>query len=145
MIFRGAQIQRDGHGECGLLLKQTLSSNTAELSSSGVLAPTGMTLHNVWPRMVTSNREVQHVTDRQGRNLFHVTRAGCLGTPAGGSHSLRNYNRSHVGRLVFEWALVECSDLRNQRPRQDAAIRSQCGLWHGSVKARGERTRAVHA
>ena len=38
MILRGAQIQRDGHGKCGLLLDRTLSNNRAELPFSGVLA-----------------------------------------------------------------------------------------------------------
>ncbi len=72
MIFRGAQIHRDGHGKCGLLPKRTLSSNSAELSSSGVLAPSGVTLPNFWPRVIVSNREGQHVAGCQGRNPFHV-------------------------------------------------------------------------
>lgn len=38
MILRGIQIQRCGHGKCGLLSDQILSSNLAELQPSGVLA-----------------------------------------------------------------------------------------------------------
>lgn len=60
MILRGALIQRDGHGECGLLPNRTLSSNKAELPSSGVLAHTGTNLHNLWPLVVTSDRAVQN-------------------------------------------------------------------------------------
>jgi hypothetical protein len=44
MILRGAQIHRDGHGKCGLLPNPTLSSNTRQLSFSGVLANTRMSL-----------------------------------------------------------------------------------------------------
>jgi hypothetical protein len=44
MILRGAQIHRDGHGKCGLLPNPTLSSNTTQLSFSGVLANTRMSL-----------------------------------------------------------------------------------------------------
>jgi hypothetical protein len=42
MILRGTQIHRDGHGKCGLLPNPTLSSNTAQLPSSGALANTRM-------------------------------------------------------------------------------------------------------
>lgn len=38
MILRGIQIQRCGHGKCGLLSDQTLSRNLAELQPFGVLA-----------------------------------------------------------------------------------------------------------
>jgi hypothetical protein len=44
MILRGAQIQRDGHGRCGLLPNPTLSSNRAQLPTSGVFANTRMSL-----------------------------------------------------------------------------------------------------
>jgi hypothetical protein len=44
MILRGAQIQRDGHGRCGLLPNRDLSSNRAQLPTSGVLANTRMSL-----------------------------------------------------------------------------------------------------
>ena len=48
MILRGLQIQRDGHGKCGLLPNPTLSSNTAQLPFSGALANTQMSLgHSV--------------------------------------------------------------------------------------------------
>ena len=52
MILRGAQIQRDGHGRCGLLPNRTLSSNRAEWPSSAVLEHTGPSLcdHVVSPR-----------------------------------------------------------------------------------------------
>ena len=77
MILRGAQIQRDGHGRCGLLPNRTLSSNRAELHSPGVLAHTGTNLHNVWPLVVSSDREVQNWSDCQDKKPFHVTRARC--------------------------------------------------------------------
>ena len=77
MILRGAQIQRDGHGRCGLLPNRTLSSNRAELPSSDVLAHTVTNLHNLWPLVVTSDREVQNWSDCQDRKPFHVTRARC--------------------------------------------------------------------
>jgi hypothetical protein len=38
MILCGIQIQRCGHGKCGLLSDQTLSSNLAELQLFGVPA-----------------------------------------------------------------------------------------------------------
>ena len=38
MILRGAQIQRDGHGECGLLPDRNLPNDRAALSASGVYA-----------------------------------------------------------------------------------------------------------
>ena len=49
MILRGTQIQRDGHGRCGLLPYRTLSKNKADLPPPGVLAHTGTKLHNLWP------------------------------------------------------------------------------------------------
>jgi hypothetical protein len=77
MILRGALIQRDGHGKCGLLPNPTLSSNRAQLPSSGVHAHTGTNLHNVWLLVVISDREVEHWSDCQDRKPFHVTRARC--------------------------------------------------------------------
>ena len=41
MILRGAQIQRNGHGRCGLLPINVLSFNRAELPLSGVLGHAG--------------------------------------------------------------------------------------------------------
>lgn len=75
MILRGAQIQRNGHGRCGLLPNRTLSSNRAELPSYGVLTHTATSRHNLclWLLAVTSDQEVQ--SDCQGRKPFHVTRA----------------------------------------------------------------------
>ncbi len=49
MILRGTQIQRDGHGRCGLLPNRTLSNNRTELPSSIVPAHTGTKMHNLWP------------------------------------------------------------------------------------------------
>ena len=46
MILRGAQIQRNGHGKCGLLPNPTFFSNRAQLPSFGVLANTRMSLCN---------------------------------------------------------------------------------------------------
>lgn len=77
MILRGTQIQRDGHGRCGLLPNRTLSSNKAELPSSGVFAHTGTNLHNVWSLVVTSTQEVPYLPDCTDRKPFHVTRARC--------------------------------------------------------------------
>ena len=36
MVLRGTQIQRCGHGKCGLLSNRVLSCNIAELLLSGV-------------------------------------------------------------------------------------------------------------
>jgi hypothetical protein len=77
MVLPGTQIQRDEHGRCGLLPNRTLSSNKAELPSSGVLPHTGINLHNVRPLVVTSDREAQSWSDGQDRKPFHVTRARC--------------------------------------------------------------------
>jgi hypothetical protein len=45
MILRGAQIQRNGHGRCGLLLPiSVLSFNRAEVPFSGVLGHAGTIL-----------------------------------------------------------------------------------------------------
>ena len=46
MILREARIQRDGHGECGLLSNPTLFNNSAQLLFSGVLADIRMSLCN---------------------------------------------------------------------------------------------------
>lgn len=77
MILRGQQIHRDGHGKCGVLSNSALSSNTAQLPSSGVLANTRMSRCD----SVVSHRrfkpEGQHVSDAKDRKPFHVTRAGC--------------------------------------------------------------------
>ena len=59
MILRGTQIHRNGDGKCGLLPNPTLSSNNAQLLSTGVPANTRTNLLN---RIVSSrnpNREVQ--------------------------------------------------------------------------------------
>jgi hypothetical protein len=55
MILRGAQIQRDGHGKCGLLPISTLSSNRAQLPTSGVLA-------NTWKSLFDSVISHRHFT-----------------------------------------------------------------------------------
>ena len=44
MILHGTRIHRDGHGRCGALSNPTLSSNSAQLPSSGALANTRMSL-----------------------------------------------------------------------------------------------------
>lgn len=44
MILRGAQIQRNGHGRCGLLPLNVLSFNRAELLLSGALGHAGTIL-----------------------------------------------------------------------------------------------------
>jgi len=46
MILRDAQIHRDRHGKCGLLPNSTLSSNRAQLLTSGVPANTRMSHYN---------------------------------------------------------------------------------------------------
>ena len=76
MIFPGAQIQRGGHGKCGLLPKRLLSNYRAELlSSSGVLASAGTAPYNFQPHTITSVQEVRHVADRKHRNPSHLRRA----------------------------------------------------------------------
>ena len=75
MILRGAQIQWNVHGKCGLLPNRTLSDNRAELYSSGVLAHTETTFHNVWSPVVNSDPEVRHLPGGTGRKPFHMTRA----------------------------------------------------------------------
>ena len=77
MILRGAQIHRDGHGECGLLANPTLSSNTAQLPSSGALANTRMSLGD----SVVSHRPLipggtAYVHSKDWKP-FHVTRSRC--------------------------------------------------------------------
>ncbi len=77
MILRGPQIHRDGHGKCGVLPNPTLSSNTAQLPSSGVLVNTRMSRCG----SVVSHRhfkpEGQHVSDAKDLKPFYGTRAGC--------------------------------------------------------------------
>ena len=75
MILRGALIQRKGHGECSLLPNRTLSNNRAELHSSGLLAHTETSLHNVWSLVGNSDREVHNLLDCTGRKPIHMTRA----------------------------------------------------------------------
>ncbi len=77
MILRGAQIHRDGHGKCGLLANPTLSSNTAQLPSSGALANTRMSLGTLLSLIAPSHREVQHMSNSKDWKPFHVTRARC--------------------------------------------------------------------
>ena len=76
MILRGAEIQRNGHGRCGLLPNRTFSSNRAKLPFPGVvLTHRESNLLTLWPLMVTSGREAQNWSDYQDRKPFHVTRA----------------------------------------------------------------------
>jgi hypothetical protein len=77
MILRGRQIQRDGHGRCGLLPNRTLSNNRSELPSSGVLAHTGTKMHNLWLLVITSTRKWQNWSDCKDPEPFQVTRARC--------------------------------------------------------------------
>ena len=77
MILCGAQIHRDGHGKCGLLPNPTLSSNTAQLPSSGTLANTRRASATLLSLIATSHREIQHMSNSKDRKPFHVTRARC--------------------------------------------------------------------
>lgn len=73
MIFPGTQIQRGGHGKCGLLPKRLLSNHRAELlSSSGVLASAGAAPNNFRPHTITSVQELRHVADHEHRNPPHL-------------------------------------------------------------------------
>jgi hypothetical protein len=75
MILRGAQIHWDGDGKCGILPNSTLSSNKAQLLSSGVFANTWMSLGN----SIVSHRhftpEVQHMSESKDQKPFLVTRS----------------------------------------------------------------------
>ena len=84
MILRGVQIQRDGHGECGLFPNRTLSSNRAELPFSGVRAHTRTNLHNVWLLVVASDREVQNwsVSGQETVPCDASKMSGCAPVPA---------------------------------------------------------------
>lgn len=77
MILRGIQIQRCGHDECGLLSDRTLSSNLAELQSSGVLALIRMSIcSGVFSLFVpTSIRKVWQVSGWKNRKPIHVRRS----------------------------------------------------------------------
>ena len=77
MILRGAQIQPDGHGECGLLPNPTHFNNSPQLSFSGVLANIRINLAALLSLIITSNREIQHVSDSTAQKSFHVTRSRC--------------------------------------------------------------------
>jgi hypothetical protein len=76
MILRGTQIQRVGHGRCGLLPPQTFSSKRAEFPSPGVFTSAWMNPATVLSHILTLNREIQNLPDYKNRNPFHVTRAG---------------------------------------------------------------------
>jgi hypothetical protein len=75
MILRGAQIHWDGHGKCGLLPNLILSSNKAQLPSSGALTKTWMSLGD----SIVSHRHVTpggtHVSESKDQKPFLVTRA----------------------------------------------------------------------
>ena len=71
MIFPGAQIQRGGHGTCGLLPKRLLSNDKAELHSAGVFTSAGTAPYNfrltrspqskrygMWPTINTETRPI---------------------------------------------------------------------------------------
>lgn len=77
MILRGTQIHRDGHGKCGLLHNPTLSSNKAQLPSSGALANNRVSLGD----SAVSHRHLTpggtHASDSTDQKPFHVTRSGC--------------------------------------------------------------------
>ncbi len=77
MSIRGTQIQRDGHGKCGLLPDRTFYSNRAELPAFGVCAHTGTILYTAWSFTVTSDRVVPQLPDCTDWKPFHVTRARC--------------------------------------------------------------------
>lgn len=74
MIFPGAQIQRGGHGTCGLLPKRLLSNDKAELHFSAVFASAGTAPYNFRPHTITSVQEVRHVADHKHRNPPHLRR-----------------------------------------------------------------------
>lgn len=75
MILHGAQIHRNGHGKCGLLPNPTLSSNTAQLPSSGALTNTWMSLGDA----IASHRHFTpgdtHLSESKDQKPFQVTRA----------------------------------------------------------------------
>jgi hypothetical protein len=77
MILRGRQIQRDGHGRCGLLFNRALSNNRSELPSSGVLAHTGTKMHNLWLLVITSTRRWQNWSDCKDPEPIQVAQARC--------------------------------------------------------------------
>jgi len=66
MILRGAQIHRNGPGQCGLLPNPTLSSNTAQLPFSSVPANTRTTLFDRMSLLAAPNGEVQPLLQLQG-------------------------------------------------------------------------------
>jgi hypothetical protein len=77
MILRGTQIQRDGHGRCGLLPNRTLSNNKTKLPFPLVPAHTVTQRHYLWPLVITSARRRQNWSDCKDPEPFHVTQARC--------------------------------------------------------------------
>ncbi len=75
MILRGVQIHRHGHGQCGLLPNPTLSSNNAQLLSTGVPANTGTNLFNRTSLLATPTGRCSLCFDCRERKPFHLTRA----------------------------------------------------------------------
>ncbi len=75
MILRGTQIHRDGDGKCGLLPNRTLSTNSAELPFSGVMASAWINPATLWSVIPTLIQAVQHVSAYQDRKPFHLARA----------------------------------------------------------------------
>ena len=75
MILHGAQVHRNGHGKCGFLPNPILSSNKAQLPSSGALTNTWMNLGNssVSHRHFTPGGT--HVSESRDQKPFLVTRA----------------------------------------------------------------------
>ena len=76
MILRGIQIQRHGHGKCGLLSDRTLSSSLAELQSSGVLTLIRMSEcdSNIFSSPL-QHWEFQYVLGWNDRKPIHVSRS----------------------------------------------------------------------
>lgn len=147
MFFREAQFQPDGHGRCNLLPRQTLSSHSANLSPLGVRTPSQKIPYTCSDRIVMHHRQGpqrQELAGCRERHPFTVTRSRSPGTRAGNAHC--DPMQPASGRCSrFGLSLVERLKPINQPTRQDPALGRRIDRSHGGVKARTQRTRAVHA
>lgn len=82
MFFREAQLQRDEHAGCNLLLTSTLLSSSADLSPVGMRALTGTIHYSLYACLIAHNRRRHGRHNRSDCYPFGATESIVSGTGA---------------------------------------------------------------
>jgi len=131
MILRGAQIQWNGHGKCGLLPNRTLSSNKAELPSPCMLAhqefqsipggPFGAVMRQAATIPADHTARVQEV---MGRAIVNFTTRGIRSGALLADQNLSDYN-THM---------IQTTETTGQRLDHEFTSMWQATLGRGIVE-----------